>query len=210
MVSASRWSHAELGRFERFLAIGIIAVVCAVFLHRANNLQVEVERVGMLTTLSSLQSSLTLQAAVHLVQQDPRALLLMEGSNPFTGTRQDSHNRPGTTKDDTTTPGSPVLALEQPSNYLGALERPDPWRIPGGSWYFDETERVLVYRVRHEEYFETTLPGPKRARFAVRLVFDDENANHRFDPGIDAVQALKLQAVEPFRWLDDGSAAVGR
>ena len=182
MVRVSRWARAEVSRFERYLAIGLIAVVGAVFLHRANRLLVEVERVSMLTTLSSLQSALTLQAAVHLVRKDPHALVFMEGSNPFAGARDQGEEVRAKTEPGVVSAAAPVLALEPPKKYLGALERPDPQRIPGGSWYFDKGARVLVYRVRHEAHFESALPGPKRARFAVRLVYQDANSNHRFDP----------------------------
>ena len=163
---------------------------------------VEVERVSMLTTLASLQSALTLQGAVHLVRKDPHALVLMEGSNPFAGASDRGMDVGAKTEPGAVSTAAPVLALAPPKKYLGALERPDPRRIPGGSWYFDKGERVLVYRVRHEAHFESALPGPKRARFAVRVVYQDANSNHQFDPNLDAVQAVKLEAVEPFHWLD--------
>ena len=84
---------------------------------------------------------------------------------------------------------------------LGELASPDPGTIEGGKWYFDTSQGVLVYRVEAEDYFETALGGPKRARFRVKLDYEDRNQNQRFDSGQDRFLNVSLEVVEDLRAL---------
>jgi hypothetical protein len=65
-------------------------------------------------------------------------------------------------------------------------------------------DRALVYVVRFPQQFITALPGPPRLRLAVEPDYDDLDRNGRFDPGRDPVHGLKLVALEPFYWKQEG------
>ena len=91
---------------------------------------------------------------------------------------------------------------ETPKNYVGELDAAGLPAVEGGQWYFDRREHTLVYRVSNVEYFKTTLPGPARARFAVRLDYDDANGNGRFDNGADALRGVRLEALEAYSWIN--------
>jgi general secretion pathway protein G len=98
---------------------------------------------------------------------------------------------------------NPMEQLSQtPSNYLGELASSEAAAAPGGNWYFDRGERSLVYRVNNVSYFETELAGPPRARFRVRLQFQDRNGNGVFDAGEDKLEGVVLTPLEPYRWLN--------
>ena len=70
-----------------------------------------------------------------------------------------------------------------------------------GSWIYRPVDRTLVYRVKNEAYFKGH-GGQPEARFRVRLVYEDRNRNGRFEPGREAVNGVRLAAVEPYTWSE--------
>jgi len=169
---------------ELVIVIVIISLLLTFAIDRLLLLRVEAERVAMQQTLGSLRSGLSIGVAELISRGRPMDAAKSVGSNPM--------NR----------------LAEKPDNYLGELYGPDPAALEPGSWYFDSRDRVLVYLVRNAEYFSSPLPGPARARFAIRPDFDDRNGNGRYDPAVDELRGLRLAALEPFSWNDGASRAV--
>jgi hypothetical protein len=186
MLKRQYWSSRELSRLERVMAVVLMVVFIAVFLERASVLLARVERAAMTTALVNAQNLLRVRAVLLARRGEQGGLAALEGSNPMSAAQA---------------AGSPVSA-DPPRNYLGALENPDPAVIGGAQWYFDRRENVLVYRVRNGAYFDTRLPGPKRARFAVRIDYVDSNGDGRFDSETDRFNGATLRPVEPYRWLE--------
>jgi len=163
------------------LELAIVAVIVSIlFIVAADKLfssRVEAERTAMESTLGTLRSALSIKLASYLAKDDMAGILRLQKTNPM------------------------LNLSELPKNYAGELNRPNPNSIEGGTWYFDTSDKILTYRVRENEYFRSSLPGPARARFAIRLVYQDTNANKVFDKGVDSLNGVRLTELEPYSWL---------
>ena len=95
---------------------------------------------------------------------------------------------------------NPTLLLSQkPHNYIG--EKDDPSHITQpGIWYFDKRQKALIYNVTYKENFKTSLKGVPRIRYRIKLIYNDQNRNKRFDLSTDAIGGLDLVAIENFSW----------
>lgn len=163
--------------FELVVVIVLIASLTVIAIARLMALQAEAERVAMETVLGTLRSALGMKVAKSIVRHQLSGLPAFEASNPMD------------------------QLAELPTNYLGEIERPDPNRLEGGNWYFDRSERTLVYLVRNKARFSGGAVNPPRARFAIRLLYGDKNRNGRFDASVDSVEGLRLGPVEQYQWL---------
>lgn len=171
--------HPSDGGFsllELVIVIVIISVLLVVAISRLLSIMVDAERVSMETVAGTLRSALGMKVAESIVRNRVPELRQLEGSNPMD------------------------RLAELPVNYLGVLRGADPAKLADGNWYFDADAGVLVYLVRHQGFFAGGAANPARARFAVRLVYTDRNGNGVYDPGVDAVEGLKLSPLEAYRW----------
>ncbi len=174
--------RAGFSLLELVVVICIVALLAMHLNRRLQLLQVAAEQAAAEHVIGAVRSAVALEVAQHVLGGRPEALALLPGSNPMD------------------------RLAEQPGNYLGELEAPDPASIEAGHWYFDRGQDVLVYRVRHGRYLETPLPGPPRIRFKYRVVAADSNANGIFEPRGDEIRGLTVTAVEPYRWVDPHGA----
>lgn len=165
--------------FELAVVICIVSIVATILVGRVERLQAAAERAQMESVLGALRSGLTLQAAQAVAQGRQAELIALIGTNPMES------------------------LLEPPPNYLGEVELAATTEVPGGSWYFDRTLGLLVYRVRHESYFASDLAGPARARFKFQLMESEPAHGLRMDP--HGVRGITLAAVEPYRWVAGGA-----
>jgi prepilin-type N-terminal cleavage/methylation domain-containing protein len=161
---------------ELVIVIVIISVLMVLAISRLMALQVDAERVTMETVTGTLRSAIGIKIAESIVKMQVADLAALESSNPMD------------------------LLAETPRNYLGERDRVDPATLEDGNWYFDKQAKVLVYLVRHKGFFTGGLSNPPRARFALRLVYSDKNGNGVFDPGVDAIEGLRLSPVEKYSW----------
>jgi len=168
---------AGFSLLELVVVIVIIALLMAFAVSKYRALAVEAERVSLESVVGTLRSAISMKMMEYIVQGNTANLWRLENSNPMD------------------------RLAEVPSNYIGELDNPDPAGIKGGTWYFDTRERTLVYRVNSESHFQTALAGPPRARFRVRLLFEDRDGNGVFDAAKDRFEGLQLAPLEPYRWL---------
>lgn len=162
---------------ELVVVIVLIAFLMVIAIARLLALQAEAERVTMESVAGTLRSALGMKVAESIVRHELNGLGALEASNPMD------------------------RLAEVPTNYLGEIDRPDPNRLADGSWYFDRSERTLVYLVRNKAHFSGGATNPPRARFEVKLLYDDKNRNGKLDAGIDSIEGLQLAPVEPYKWL---------
>ncbi len=167
---------------ELLVVICIVAVLALHLNRRLQLLQVDAEHAAVEHVVGTLRSAVALEVASHVLRGEPASLRVLLDTNPMD------------------------RLAERPGNYLGELDAPDPTTVPGGQWYFDRGERVLIYRVRHGEFVETPLPGPSRIRFKYRLLTADSTPDGEFEPHGQEIRGLTLTAVEPYRWLDPRGA----
>lgn len=164
---------------ELVVIIAIIALLMVLALDRLLAMRIEAERVAMETVLGSIRSGLGIKVAETVVKQDMAALQALAGSNPMD------------------------RLAEPPRNYLGALDAPDPAALEPGNWYFDRASRVLVYLPKHAGSFSGGLADPPRARFMIELLYQDKNGNGAWDAGAEGLEGVRLQALEPYRWINE-------
>ena len=95
---------------------------------------------------------------------------------------------------------NPIKLLSQaPHNYLGVKTNADNF-TETGVWYFDEKQKALVYNVTYIENFITSLEGLPKIRYQLKLIYNDQNKNKRFDARYDGISGLDLQPIEKFSW----------
>jgi general secretion pathway protein G len=173
---AAGWMNRGFSLLELVIVIVIISILMVLAISRLIALQVDAERVAMDTVVGTLRSAIGIKVAEHIVRQDIAGLRFLEGSNPMDRLAQ------------------------LPDNYLGEKDGVDPSILADGNWYFDTRDRSLVYLVRNQAFFSGGLSNPSRARFQIKLVYSDRNRNGVYDPGVDAIEGLKLIAVESYVW----------
>lgn len=158
------------------LALIIIAIVFGVIGVRAVELQILAEQSGVKTLLATLDSALGMRVAQYQARQDRRGIEALAGSNPMDNLAQ------------------------RPQNYQGVLT--DGAAVEPGNWYFNRRSKSLVYRVRNVERFRGGAMNPVRARFAIRLVFQDQNGNGVYDREIERLEGVRLTPLEPYQWTN--------
>jgi prepilin-type N-terminal cleavage/methylation domain-containing protein len=172
-----RRSNRGFSLLELVIVIVIISVLLVMAISRLLALQVDAERVTMEMVAGTLRSAIGMKVAQSIVELKVAELSALEGSNPM------------------------AQLAETPQNYLGERDGVDPATLEDGNWYFDRQAKVLVYLVRNKGFFTGGQPNPPRARFVLRLVYSDKNGNGVFDPGVDAIEGLRLSPVEAYSWI---------
>lgn len=161
---------------ELIVVVIIISLLLVVAIDRLIGLQEKAERTAMENVIGTLKSAVGIKVAEHIVKQKVRRLYRLVGTNPMD------------------------QLAELPKNYLGVLDRPDANTLENGNWYFDASQGVLVYLVRHREHFQGGRDNPPRIRFQIRPVYADLNRDGRFDPRRDRIEGLRLAPVDSYRW----------
>lgn len=163
--------------FELLVVIIIVAILMVLAIQRLLILQVDAERVVMESVVGTLRSAIGIKVAETVIRQNVASLVSLEGSNPMD------------------------RLAETPRNYLGELAGVSPDTLETGSWYFDISSRTLVYLVDNQTYFTGGVGNPTRARFKVRLVYNDVNGNRQYDQG-EQIEGLRLAPLESYRWIN--------
>jgi general secretion pathway protein G len=163
--------------FELVVVITVIGVLLAIAVSRIWPWQVAAERAAMENVLGGLRSALGIKVAHYIARDQMGSIIGLVSANPMN-----------------------ELA-EIPKNYVGEADGFSPPAVEGGSWLFDRSQRVLVYRVRNLGFFEGGAGVPAYVRFAVEPVYTDSNRNGRFDKG-DQIQGVRISALDPYRWTD--------
>ena len=186
---ATSYKERGFSTLELVIVIILISLLIVIALDRLLSLRVDAERVSVEQIAGTIRSAMGINVAATVANEGGlQNISRLHRSNPMN------------------------LLAETPGTYLGELDNPDPEKIQAGSWYYNKTNRMLVYRVINSGYLETKLKGPARIRFQLRLVFTDNNRNRRYEAGKDDIHGLRLKAVEPYAWkkhedLDDPGKA---
>jgi general secretion pathway protein G len=165
---------------EAAVVLCLVAGIGAAMVSRVHALQGAAERAKMDHVIGALRSAAALEFASYVIRGKREQIGTLVGTNPMD------------------------RLAEKPTNYLGELEAPVPSEIRPGSWYFDKSRGLLVYRVRHDELFETALPGPPRARFKLELLYADAKWSRPSESAKVELQGLIVAPAEPYRWRQPG------
>ena len=177
---------SALRNLELVVIATIVIILVAITIQYATRLMARAERESMRATVNNLKSGIMLSAMHHLVRGDVARLAALANENPMR-----SANR-------------------RPAKDLGEVPDGEAQQLAGGSWYFDPGARLLGYRVKHEWYFSSQLPGPKSARFRVALRFVDGDHDGRLNSVNDTFTGITIEPVEPYEWRFDGEPSVQR
>lgn len=170
----TNYSQRGFTFFELAVVVTIISALAVVALSYYYKLLVDVERTAMEHDLGVMRSAIGMQVAAHFVSSDMAGLKKLVGSNPMD------------------------LLAEKPKNYLGVISHYKVEDIETGSWFYDSQAMSLIYLVRNQVYFETTLKEPARVQFKIMPVYSDRRQGERRKKYISG---LTLKALEPYRWL---------
>jgi prepilin-type N-terminal cleavage/methylation domain-containing protein len=163
---------------EMLVVVIAVGIMAGLALDRLLPLIGRAERVAFLQVEGQLKSALLLEAADRIAAGESATLPELASVNPMS------------------------LLLEAPANYLGSLAQPDPARIPGRSWYYDEHDRRLVYRVGKLTRFDPAGGPVNRIEFRVDFVYRDRDGDGRYDAARDRFDGLRLVPVHAFSWPD--------
>jgi type II secretory pathway pseudopilin PulG len=167
-----------MGLLETMMVAILISVFMVVFMSRILNVSVAVEREAMQQTVNNLNSALNIEALVLVVQNNEEAIAAWEGANPMR------------------------LLDPKPIQYKGSFSEPDAMQQKPGSWYFDESQSLLIYRINNIEQFGGGRAMPERVRFRVVPQFNDQNKNG-IKENNERYIGLKLQALDKYQWLPE-------
>jgi prepilin-type N-terminal cleavage/methylation domain-containing protein len=163
---------------ELVVAVVAITVVGGLVLDRVLPLVGRAQRTAFLQVQRDLQSSLRLAAAERIASGSGATVAELAASNPM------------------------ALLREPPANYVGALTAPQQTDVPPGSWYFDASAGLLVYRVGRYTRFAAQNGPDDRIELEVAFVYDDRDADGLFDAARDHLGGLTLKPVHAYEWPD--------
>jgi len=201
MYLAGRWADRQLSRLELVIVVIVFSLILFVFVQYMLKIFAVAERSLMLNSITNMNTAIQYRAAAYALTGNYAALEAMQGMNPFgmISITPDVYD-PDTAGTISQVMLSGMVTMRAPGNYVGELDNPDPADIAGGNWYFDMSDRTLVYRVNNTEYFKGNLPGAPRAVFRVEIEYEDRNANGQFEPETDKFIGARLQAMHQFGW----------
>jgi general secretion pathway protein G len=169
---------AGFSLIELAVVIVIVGILIAVVLDRLLPLIGRAERAAFMQTQADLQSALLLEAAQRITAGESARLGELTVGDPMR------------------------LFLRPPLNYLGPLKPGETDKVPGATWYFDEQDGRLAYRVGRHTRFDPLGGTRDRVEFRVAFVFDDRDGDDRFDPAKDRFGGLRLEPVHAYAWPD--------
>lgn len=129
--------------FELAVVASVIAVLVSVLGHRMSFYQEEAELAAVERMVASMRSALIMKAGALLAADRKRELPALLEENPI------------------------GLLAEKPRNYLGEYYSPDVRELPDGNWYFDLSEKMLVYLLNNGKTLERG--GANLLKFKVKL-----------------------------------------
>ncbi len=161
---------------ELVIVIILVALLFTVAVNRLAPLRGDAEAAHVATVIGSLRSAIGMETAARVVREGVQGLAELEGINPMT------------------------LLQEMPEQYLGNLPAGRSNEIPAGSWYFDDADGLLVYRVRYPQYLDGNPPPPVELQWRVQLQFDSLSESSALDSQQDRVRGIRLQPLHDERW----------
>lgn len=160
---------------ELIVVIIVISILGLFAIDRIFSLRIAAERASVKQLVGTIKSALGLEVARLALSGNMSAVAKLNKSNPI------------------------LLLSQVPNNYLGEKESGKNMNQVG-IWYFDKKQKTLVYNVTYHENFKTGLKGVPRIRYWVKLIYNDQNKNNRFDIRYESIAGLDFFPVEKYLW----------
>jgi prepilin-type N-terminal cleavage/methylation domain-containing protein len=170
--NAARRPDRGFSLVELVVVLVIVSIVSAILLDRVKFYQEQAEKATMEATAAAIQAGLHLRLAGYLASGQERDVQRLATENPID------------------------WLARKPESYAGALDRIAARELPGGTWYFDPTDRTVVYRIRYGRTFVADADGVKEVRFRANVDYG------RLETGSNlmGIKRLEFVPVHPYRW----------
>lgn len=134
-----RWRR----RFELPTIVVILGLFVALVLTRLPHYEAAAEETYLEANITALRAGLSQAVLLDQIHGNSRALAKMAGTNPVD------------------------LAMSPPGGYIGVHPGLTPAKARPGTWYFDPRKGILVYRVRSDSAFTSSLGPPPRVELKI-------------------------------------------
>ncbi len=171
---------AGFSMLELTVVIIIIGVLIAVGISRLLPYLDEAERVAVLTVESQLKNSLVMEAAQRIARGQSASIAELEQINPM------------------------ELLLEPPGAYAG-VHSGSGTELPARHWYFESDNNRLVYKTGKPYAFSVRDHTFDDPQFAVRVIFEDRDADGIFNAQNDELYGIRLLRIAGADWLAGGN-----
>ncbi|MBU0592981.1 MAG: type II secretion system GspH family protein [Gammaproteobacteria bacterium] len=162
---------------ELVVVASILAIFAGILLNRMLYYQEVAEKMNMETTAGTLRSALLLKIAEYMTTGRTIEYEQIAQENPMDW-------------------------LEvKPPNYVGAFSGSPPEGASSGSWYFDLSSRILVYRIGSGRYFLPDSHNLKQVRFRLVLSYSGIQGDGAIRDSPMVASGITLSVIEPYRWL---------
>lgn len=156
----------------------VVAVLAATLLKRVLYYQDQAERVSVEQTIGILRSAMHMQMGYSLLHPAASPMSRFEGANPMS------------------------WLAELPPNYAGEFAAPKPGVVARGNWYFDTSDRTLVYLPTDDGMLQTAPGEGAKIRFRARLSMNNSVGFAQPDAALStAFEGVVLEPVKPYKWL---------
>ena len=157
----------------------IVAFMAGALLKRVLFYEQQAERVSVEQTLGIIRSAMHLQMADRLLHGNVRPMSQLAGDNPMN------------------------WLAELPPNYVGEYFDPQPGTVARGNWYFDTSNRTLVYVPSYPDNVQTVPGEHGNLRFRTRLSTAN-SVGYAAPAGLamsSRFEGIVLEPVRPYKWL---------
>lgn len=198
MLFYHRWIDRNLTRLELVVSFIVILLFFGIFLRQSLVIVAMSEQTALNSTITNINSSLSVMAARYMLLNDTKSLQAMQGMNPMESLTNIQaellylHENTDLKENE--------FRMTPPSNYIGVRFAPEPDKLEAGIWYFDLSDNTLVYTVKNAGFFNSDIEGKPRAKFRVDLEYKDKNDNNRFDLPVDEFISVKLRKIYNYYW----------
>jgi hypothetical protein len=117
-------------KFEFVVSAAVFCVLVAVLLNRLGLVQDDTERAQVARVLGTMRAALQFKTAELIVNSRQAEAAKFVDQNPMD------------------------WLMERPENYLGEYYSPKAGTLPKGNWYFDRSDKTLVYLLNNGKTFE--------------------------------------------------------
>jgi general secretion pathway protein G len=161
--------------FELIVVVCIVAIMATILLNRLRMYQEVAEKAAMQQTAAAIKSALQMRVAAYLIDGRDKDIEHLRSENPVSWLQ------------------------EPPQNYAGEFYADAYAHVAPGSWYFDLSQRELVYVVNLGHYFKPGADGRKWVRYQVKIEY--EEMPQKDAPPRKVLSAANFAPVHPYVWF---------
>lgn len=198
MRLAHRWRDRNLSRIEMVIVVVMFIVLIGVFSRYVLTVFAEAERNMINITVMNINTALKYKASIAVMKRNYDELESIVNMNPMD--IMQARTETASINNDVYSVSSALVesTLMMPENYGGNVYSNDPNFMEKGKWYYQPLERLLVYRLRNDEFFNSSYGDSDRLRFETALIYQDRNGNRQYDENVDVYESIKLKAVDKY------------